>query len=262
MYDNNSLYQTAAAVRLSPVCVKTESELRVKIICDGSAAADRLSPEPTPNNSASEDLGVYKQHDPISTYDQETEQIQEGNCHKCQVYSEEKEEESSNCIVAAVGLSPVSILEKDEENRSLLKPSNIQRQIKESKPKPSDKDATSAERLSLVCESKSNTTELQDVPTKSKVMEQRRFQPSPEYTFTVFLENYARSQNEGKHSQSVSESKKTVVKVSLNKFVLESDCLGCFPVLPAAETMASVKHMTLDTILAQANRNVAELYGL
>ena len=63
----------AAAVRLSPVCVKTESELTVKIICDGSAAADRLSPEPNPNNSASEDLGIYKQHDPISTYDQETE---------------------------------------------------------------------------------------------------------------------------------------------------------------------------------------------
>ena len=40
------------------------------------------------------------------------------------------------------------------------------------KPKPSDEDATSAERLSLVSESKSNTTELQDVPTKSKVMEQ------------------------------------------------------------------------------------------
>ena len=63
----------AAAVRLSPVCVKTESELTLKIICDGSAAADRLSPEPNPNNSASEDLGIYKQHDPISTYDQETE---------------------------------------------------------------------------------------------------------------------------------------------------------------------------------------------
>ena len=62
-----------AAVRLSPVYVKTESELTVKIICVGSAAADRLSPEPTPHNSASEDLGIYKQHDPISTYDQETE---------------------------------------------------------------------------------------------------------------------------------------------------------------------------------------------
>ena len=83
------------------------------------------------------------------------------------------------------------------------------------KTKPSDKDVTSAERLSLVSESKSNTTELQDVPTKSKVMEQRRFQPSPEYTFTVFLKNYARSQNEGKHSQSVPKSKETVVKVSL-----------------------------------------------
>ena len=160
MNDNNSLYQTAAAVRLSPVCVKTESELRVKIICDGSAAADRLFPEPTPNNSASEDLGIYKQHDLISTYDQETEdkditsgkqddvisarnqrsevteniteQIQEGNCHKCQVYSEEKEEESSNCIVAVLRLSPVSVLEKDEKNKSFLKPSDKQRQLKES----------------------------------------------------------------------------------------------------------------------------------
>ena len=160
MKDKNSLYQTAAAVRLSPVCVKTESELPVKIICDGSAAADRLSPEPTPNNSASEDLGINKQHDPISTYDLETEdrditsekqddvisernqrsevieniseQVQEGKCHKCQVYSEEKEEESSNCTVAAVPLSPVLILEKDEENRSLLKPSDEQRQLKES----------------------------------------------------------------------------------------------------------------------------------
>ena len=98
--------------------------------------ADRLSPEPTPNNSASEDLGIYKQHDPISTYDQEIEdrdvtlenqydvisaknqrsevienmleQIQEGNCHKCQTCSEEKEEKSSNCIVAAVRLSCVN----------------------------------------------------------------------------------------------------------------------------------------------------------
>ena len=161
MKDKNSLYQTAAAVRLSPVCVKTESELTVKIICDGSAAADRLSPEPTPNNSASEDLGINKQHDPISTYDLETEdrditsekqddvisarnqrsevieniseQVQEGNCHKCQVYSEEQEE-SSNCTVAAMRLSPVLMLEieKDEENRSLLKPSDEQRQLKES----------------------------------------------------------------------------------------------------------------------------------
>ena len=150
----------AAAVRLSPVCGKTESELTVKIICDGSAAADRLSPEPNPNNSASEDLRIYKQHDPISTYDQETEdrdvtsenqydvisaknqrsevienmpeQILEGNCHKCQACSEEKEEESSNCIVAAVQLSPVSIPEKDEVNKSILKPFDIQRQIKES----------------------------------------------------------------------------------------------------------------------------------
>ena len=83
----------------------------------------------------------------------------------------------------------------------------------------------------------------------------RRFQPSSEYTFTVFLENYARSQNGGKHSQSVPESKEAVVKVPLNKFILESDCLyiGCSPadVLLAAETMASVKHMTLDAILAQ-----------
>ena len=139
---------------------KTESELTVKYICDGSAAADRLSPEPNPNNSASEHLGIFKQHDPISTYDQETEdrditsekqddvisaknqrsevienmpeQIQEGNCHKCQAYSEEKEEESSNCIVAAVRLSPLSILEKDEVNKSILKPFDIQRQVKES----------------------------------------------------------------------------------------------------------------------------------
>ena len=158
--DNNSLYQTAAAVRLSPICVKTESELRVKIICDGSAVADRLFPEPTPKSSASEDLGIYKQHDPISTYDQETEdkditsgkqddvisarnqrsevtenipeQIQEGNCHKCQVYSEEKEEESSNCIVAVLRLSPVSVLEIVEKNKSFLKPSDKQRQLKES----------------------------------------------------------------------------------------------------------------------------------
>ena len=82
-------------------------------------------------------MGIYKQHEPLSTCDQETEdrditsenqydvisaknqrsevienmpeQIQEGNFHKCQAYSEEKEE-SSNCIVAAVRLSPVSIL--------------------------------------------------------------------------------------------------------------------------------------------------------
>ena len=74
------------------------------------------------------------------------------------------------------------------------------------------------------------------------------------------------SQNGGKHSQSVPESKEAVVKVSLNKFVMESDCpyIGCYPVdvLPAAETMASVKHMTLDAILANANRNVAELNGV
>ena len=74
------------------------------------------------------------------------------------------------------------------------------------------------------------------------------------------------SQNGGKHSQSVPESKEAVFKVSLNKFVLESDCpyIGCSPVdvLPAVETMASVKRMTLDAILAHANRNVAELYGL
>ena len=48
--------------------------------------------------------------------------------------------------------------------------------------------------------------------------------------------------------------------------MLESDCpyIGRSPVdiLPAAETMASVKHMTLDVILAHANRNMAELYGL
>ena len=60
------------------------------------------------------------------------EQIQEGNCHKCQACSEEREEESSNCLVAAVRLSPVSILEKVEENKSFLNPSNNQRQIKES----------------------------------------------------------------------------------------------------------------------------------
>ena len=81
-------------------------------------------------------MGIYKQHDPISTYDQETEdrditsenqyddiparnqrsevieniseQIQEGNCHKCQAYSEEKEEESSNCIVRLSAFSCVN----------------------------------------------------------------------------------------------------------------------------------------------------------
>ena len=62
------------------------------------------------------------------------------------------------------------------------------------------------------------------------------------------------------------EAKEAAAKVPLNKFVLESDCpyIGCSPVdvLPAAETMASVKHMTLDAILAHENNNVVELYGL
>ena len=42
---NNSLHQTAAAVRLSPVCIKPVSELRLHFKSDSSAETVRLSDE-------------------------------------------------------------------------------------------------------------------------------------------------------------------------------------------------------------------------
>ena len=60
---NNSLHQTAAAVRLSPVCIEPVSELRLQFESDSSAAAVRLSPELSGLNKESSASTVSEQPD-------------------------------------------------------------------------------------------------------------------------------------------------------------------------------------------------------
>ena len=192
---NNSLHQTVAAVRLTPVCIKPVSELRLQFKSDSSAAAVRLSPELSSFNEDSSESTESEQLYSVKTHEfehiemtlnnepvvllidkeestvyrsQETEdyhlqqsseqelsedvQLQDSldnrtpyfedfdspdedsknldnetsgaqnpdnvlskaYCHECEIKSEE-EQNSSDCTVAAVRLSPVTTLVKDSK---------------------------------------------------------------------------------------------------------------------------------------------------
>ena len=85
---NNSLHQTAAAVRLSPVCIKPVSELQIQFKSDSSAAAVRLSPELSGLNKESSESTVSELPVTVVTQDKEIDYFE----------------------MAAVRLSPVTTL--------------------------------------------------------------------------------------------------------------------------------------------------------
>ena len=60
-----------AAVRLSPVCIKPVSELRLQFNSDNSASAVRLSPELSGLNKESSESIVSEQPDTVVTHDKE-----------------------------------------------------------------------------------------------------------------------------------------------------------------------------------------------
>ena len=72
---NSSLHQTAAAVRLSPVCIKPVSELKPQFNSDSSAAAVRLSPELSSFDEDSSESTESEQLYSVTTHDQEFEYI-------------------------------------------------------------------------------------------------------------------------------------------------------------------------------------------
>ena len=145
---NNSLHQTAAADRLSPICIEPVSELRLQFESDSSAAAVRLSPELSGLNKESfqkqeshlsdsqrsDESSIQETKDsdlpsdeserpPVSedfTNLSDEENITQDcnnasemiDCRECEIKSEE-EQKSSDCTVAAVRLSPVTTLVKD-----------------------------------------------------------------------------------------------------------------------------------------------------
>ena len=68
---NNSLHQTAAAVRLSTICIEPASELQKQFKSDSSAAAVWLSLELSSFNKESSESTVSEQPDTVVTHDKE-----------------------------------------------------------------------------------------------------------------------------------------------------------------------------------------------
>ena len=92
---NNSLHQTAAAVRLSPVCIKPVSELRLQFNSDSSAAAVRLSPELSGLNKESSESTVSEQPDTVVTHDNEIDYFEMTlNNHHLILNEQESKQES------------------------------------------------------------------------------------------------------------------------------------------------------------------------
>ena len=93
---NNSLHQTAAAVRLSPVCIKPVSELRLQFESDSSAAAVRLSPELSSLNKESSGSTVSEQPDTVVTHDNEIDYFEMtlNNHHLILMNEQESKQES------------------------------------------------------------------------------------------------------------------------------------------------------------------------
>ena len=93
---NNSLHQTAAAVRLSPVCIKPVSELQTQFKSDSSAAAVQLSPELSGLNEESLESTVSEQPDTVETHDKEIDYIEMtlNNHHLILMNKQESKQES------------------------------------------------------------------------------------------------------------------------------------------------------------------------
>ena len=92
---NNSLHQTAAADRLSPVCIEPVSELRLQFESDSSAAAVRLSPELSGLNKESSST-VSEQPDAVETHDKQIDYFEMtlNNHHIILMNQQESKQES------------------------------------------------------------------------------------------------------------------------------------------------------------------------
>ena len=93
---NNSLHQTAAADRLSPVCIEPVSKLRLQFESDSSAAAVRLSPELSGLNKESSASTVSEQPDTVETHDKEIDYFEMtlNNHHIILMNQQESKQES------------------------------------------------------------------------------------------------------------------------------------------------------------------------
>ena len=93
---NNSLHQTAVAVRLSPACIKPVSELRLQFKNDSSAVAIRLSPELSGLNKESSESTVSEQPDTVVTHDKEIDYFEMTlNNHHLILMSEQESKQES-----------------------------------------------------------------------------------------------------------------------------------------------------------------------
>ena len=150
---NNSLHQTAAAVRLSPVCIKPVSELRLQFKNDSSAAAVRLSPELSGLNKESSESTVSEQPDTVVTHDKEIDYFEMtlNNHHLILMNKQESKQES------------VDFQEQDSHSDSQKSDeSSIQEDIDlpsdgSERPQVSEDNASSSDE-------KSNTQDCNDVP--------------------------------------------------------------------------------------------------
>ena len=85
-----------AAVRLSPVCIKPVSELRLQFKNDSSAAAVRLSPELSGLNKESSESTISEQPDTVVTHDKEIDYFEMtlNNHHLILMNKQESKQES------------------------------------------------------------------------------------------------------------------------------------------------------------------------
>ena len=87
-----------AAVRLSPVCIKPVSELRLQFNSDSSAVAIRLSPELSGLNKESSESTVSEQPDTVVTHEKEIDYFEMtlNNHHLILMNRQESKQESVN----------------------------------------------------------------------------------------------------------------------------------------------------------------------
>ena len=150
---NNSLHQTAAAVRLSPVCIKPVSELRLQFESDSSAAAVRLSPELSGLNEESSESTVSEQPDTVVTHDKEIDYFEMtlNNHHLILMNKQESKQES------------VDFQEQDSHSDSQK---SDERSIQEDIDLLSDESERPqvSEDIASSSDEKSNTQDCNDVP--------------------------------------------------------------------------------------------------
>ena len=93
---NNSLHQTAAADRLSAVCIEPVSEMRLQFNSDSSAVAVRLSSELSGLNKESSESTVSEQPDTVVTHDKEIDYFEMtlNNYHLILMNKQESKQES------------------------------------------------------------------------------------------------------------------------------------------------------------------------